>query len=122
MDKLYYDGDASKIIGERLILELIQEKKIIIRNNKVLFNMCHNKGTTRTGMPIYTLGGEWADNMYRKAFEGSWIYVDDKGILRIDYDNETLEKMLRTSYEDLADDGMLEAFKKGIVENDNRTS
>ena len=122
MNKVFYDGDASKIIGERVILELIQEKKIQIRNNKVLFNMCHNKGTTRTGMPIYTIGSMYADNMYRKAFEGSWIYIDDKGILRIDYDNEALEKMLRASYETLPDEGMLEAFKKGIVENDNRTS
>jgi hypothetical protein len=122
LTKVYYDGDASKIIGERLILELIQEKKIKIVNNKLLFHALYNKGTTRTSSPIYVLGGQWHDSMYKKAFEGSWIYVDDKGILRIDYDNETLEKMLRTSYEDLADDGMLEAFKKGIVENDNRTS
>jgi hypothetical protein len=108
VDKLYYDGDASKIIGERLILELIQDKKIVVRDNKILFNICHNKGTTRTGMPIYTMGSMYADNMYKKAFEGSWIYVDDKDILRIDYDNEALERLL--------------LIKKEDEGNDNRTS
>lgn len=94
MNKIYYDGDASKIIAEHLILELIQEKKIMVRDNKILFNMCDNCGTTRTGMPIYTLGSKYSENMYKKAFEGSWIYKSENGALRIDYDLDILEKML----------------------------
>jgi hypothetical protein len=92
--KVYYDGDASIIEDNPTILELIKEKKIKIVDNKLLFHALYNKGTTRTSSPIYVLGGQWHDSMYKKAFEGSWIHVDDKGVLRIDYDNEALEKLL----------------------------
>ena len=112
--KVFYDGDASKIIGDRVILELIQEKKIQIRDNKVWFNICDNSGTTREMAPIYTLGKRYDDCMYSRAFEGSWIYKCEKGAMRIDYDLEILDRMV-----------YLETGKhileEGDVEDDNGT-
>jgi len=120
MNKVYYDGDASKIIGEHLILELIQERKIKVINNEIWFNMCFNKGTTRTPSPIRAIGTEYADCMYRRAFDGSWIYKCEKGVMHLDYDNEALELMLqvKTALCNRHKGG----FKKiGDVDNDNRT-
>ncbi len=121
MDKVYYDGDASKIIGERVILELIQERKIKVIDNKIWFNMCFNKGTTRTPSPIRAIGTEYVDAMYKKAFEGSWIYKCENDVMHIDYDNDILELMLNAK--ESLDNRYVYGFKyRGDDEDDNRTS
>lgn len=126
MNKIFYDGDASKIIAEHLILELIQERKIIVRDNKILTNIIFNKGTTRSPMPIYAIGHDYAECMYKKAFEGSWIYKDEKDVMRIDYDLEILEKMLKTEHGDnieIVQSNNRVGYRliEGDVENDNGT-
>ena len=88
-----------------------------------------NKGTTRTSMPIYTLGRcIYTDVFYKKAFEGSWIYNKEDKVKTffIDYDLEILEKMLNTEHGD--DVEIVESngrvgykLKEGDVEDDNRT-
>jgi hypothetical protein len=131
-NKVYYDGDASKIIGERVILELIQDKKIKIVNNKVLFHRMRNCGNTRAPKPIFTLGDMYADWFYVPAFEGSWIYIDEHGIFRIDYDLDVLEKMVYHEIEEKGDwHGIKDpvmvissssvGFRERNGENDNRT-
>jgi hypothetical protein len=71
MDKLFYDGDASKIENEPLIQELIAEKKVEVRDNKLWFNALFNKGTFKFRTPFYN--DMPVPFLWKTVPEGTWL-------------------------------------------------
>ena len=82
MNKLFYDGNANKIVNEPLIQELINEKKVEVRDNKLWFNALHNKGTFQFKLPFYN--DMPIPLLWKTIPEGTWISRIVNGYFAID--------------------------------------